>query len=362
MGTRIKTFDATGVAPNGRLFAGDLNLMQDQYADQSNFTQTLDVGTLRVGDGTLQLLKYGAGEFRLSGALRTDGILRGLSGLFAGAYTTAQRDAIAAGSRPYGLIILNTTTNQLEWNQGTDAAPIWAPLGGGQPGDEKAVAYQVTGTGIVEPEPGWLYENGVAVSRTTYARLFAKIGTLYGVGDGVNTFNLPDCRGRMDGYPLDGATGANRAAGFTARGTILGADTVTLALSQIPSHSHGGVTGLISADHTHAITTGTESADHTHGITDPGHTHTIPNAPGVGGFGQFWTNYSEAGTVVRGVLTSSNATGITGTGGRSAAHTHSGTTSGVSVNHTHSITAEGGGGSHSNVPPVKVTGAKLIRY
>lgn len=38
---------------------------------------------------------------------------------------------------------------------------------------------------------GYLACNGAAVSRTTYAALFAVIGTTFGVGDGVTTFNLP---------------------------------------------------------------------------------------------------------------------------------------------------------------------------
>lgn len=41
---------------------------------------------------------------------------------------------------------------------------------------------------------GFLKANGVAVSRTTYAALFATIGTQFGVGDGSTTFNLPDLR------------------------------------------------------------------------------------------------------------------------------------------------------------------------
>jgi microcystin-dependent protein len=45
---------------------------------------------------------------------------------------------------------------------------------------------------------GWLVRNGAAVSRSTYAALFAVIGTMYGAGDGVNTFNLPDDRGSWD--------------------------------------------------------------------------------------------------------------------------------------------------------------------
>ncbi|MEG5833968.1 phage tail protein [Enterobacter kobei] len=42
---------------------------------------------------------------------------------------------------------------------------------------------------------GWLAADGSAVSRTTYARLFSRIGTIYGSGNGTTTFNLPDGRG-----------------------------------------------------------------------------------------------------------------------------------------------------------------------
>jgi len=44
---------------------------------------------------------------------------------------------------------------------------------------------------------GWLECNAAAVSRTTYAGLFAAIGTVFGVGDGSTTFNLPDMRGEF---------------------------------------------------------------------------------------------------------------------------------------------------------------------
>lgn len=43
----------------------------------------------------------------------------------------------------------------------------------------------------------WLLCNGQAVSRSTYAELFALIGTNFGEGDGVNTFNVPDYRGKF---------------------------------------------------------------------------------------------------------------------------------------------------------------------
>lgn len=44
---------------------------------------------------------------------------------------------------------------------------------------------------------GFLKANGAAISRTTYAALFAEIGTVHGVGDGSTTFNLPDLRGEF---------------------------------------------------------------------------------------------------------------------------------------------------------------------
>lgn len=55
---------------------------------------------------------------------------------------------------------------------------------------------------------GWLKCNGAAVSRTTYAALFAAISTTFGAGDGATTFNLPDLRGEFirgwsDGSSVD---------------------------------------------------------------------------------------------------------------------------------------------------------------
>jgi microcystin-dependent protein len=59
---------------------------------------------------------------------------------------------------------------------------------GSPPGTVVALA------GPVVPS-GWLACDGRAVSRTTYATLFAAIGTVSGSGDGATTFNLPDYRG-----------------------------------------------------------------------------------------------------------------------------------------------------------------------
>jgi phage-related tail fiber protein len=55
---------------------------------------------------------------------------------------------------------------------------------------------------------GFLKANGAAVSRTTYAALFAAIGTTFGAGNGSTTFNVPDIRGEFmrgwdDGRGID---------------------------------------------------------------------------------------------------------------------------------------------------------------
>lgn len=76
-------------------------------------------------------------------------------------------------------------------------------------------------------ETGRLLCNAQAVNRTTYADLFAKIGTTYGVGDGTTTFNLPDYR---DKFPRGVNAGSVGATG--------GADTATLALENMPPHNH----------------------------------------------------------------------------------------------------------------------------
>ncbi len=83
---------------------------------------------------------------------------------------------------------------------------------------------------------GWLLCDGTAVSRATYAALFAIIGTTYGVGDGSTTFNLPDIRGRA---PI----GAGQGSGLTNRALAAtgGAETHTLTIAEMPAHTHGGV-------------------------------------------------------------------------------------------------------------------------
>lgn len=136
---------------------------------------------------------------------------------------------------------------------------------------------------------GWLACGGQAVSRATYAGLFAAISTTFGAGDGSTTFNLPDMRGRAPfGKDDMGGVAANRltSGGSGVAGATLGAagggETVTLTTAQIPSHTHvqtivGGALGgnfgttessqtTISASARSTQTTGSGGA---HGVVPP---------------------------------------------------------------------------------------------
>jgi microcystin-dependent protein len=100
---------------------------------------------------------------------------------------------------------------------------------------------------------GWLLCYGQAISRTTYASLFSIISTVYGVGDGSTTFNLPDCRGRVSAGQDDmGGSSANRLTGLTngVNGDTLGAagglESFTLATTNLPSHTHGAGSYTVS--------------------------------------------------------------------------------------------------------------------
>lgn len=113
--------------------------------------------------------------------------------------------------------------------------------------------------GSVAPS-GWLLCDGSEVSRTTYADLFAAIGTSFGSPSSGSVFKLPDHRNRV-----------GRGVGTgTDLGATGGADNVTLATNQMPLHSHS----LTDPGHSHAV----NDFGHSHGVNDPGHTHFVANS------------------------------------------------------------------------------------
>jgi len=78
----------------------------------------------------------------------------------------------------------------------------------------------------------WLIADGSDVSRTTYASLYAAIGTQFGAGNGSTTFNLPNLKGRV---PVGRDSSQTE---FDVLGENGGEKTHTLTVAQMPSHSH----------------------------------------------------------------------------------------------------------------------------
>ena len=110
------------------------------------------------------------------------------------------------------------------------------------------------------PPSGWFERNGQAVSRTTYADLFAVIGTDYGAGDGWGTFNLPDDRAQF-------IRGWDNSAGIDT-GRVFG----SLQADEFKAHTHadydlfstaapasGGRTSTATQSGTTGSTGGTET-------------------------------------------------------------------------------------------------------
>lgn len=165
--------------------------------------------------------------------------------------TTAFTHAAIAADRPYEAVATNIKANGTQavgtlntvargdhvHPTDTSRAPLASPVFTGTPTAPTAAtgtrSTQIATTAFVGAESliaaptgsvytfagatvptGWLKCNGALLSRTTYAALFAVIGTTYGAGDGSTTFALPDLRGEFvrgfdDGRGID----AGRALG-----------------------------------------------------------------------------------------------------------------------------------------------------
>ena len=142
---------------------------------------------------------------------------------------------------------------------------------------------------------GWLKCDGRAISREFYSKLFDTIGTSFGSGNGSTTFNLPDCRGRVLGVLGQGTGLTNRTIG-----NLVGAETHTLTISEMPSHNHT--------------------------INDPGHTHSYVNNTNNQNTDNAFATQTAADDADLNATTGSSTTGIT-------------------INNT------GGGNAHNNMQP-----------
>ena len=176
---------------------------------------------------------------------------------------------------------------------------------------------------------GYLACDGAAVSRTTYDTLFGVIGTTYGAGDGSNTFNLPNLKGRF-GI----GTSTSRPLGRTG-----GQANVTLTTGQLPSHTHGDGTLRTTSAGSHSHNSGSYTA-----ASAGRHNHPNHRFAGLSGGGTGW-----AGDAADPPITNLNT-------GSAGDHTHDITgSSGSAGSHSHGVSGNSGsagsGQSHNNLPP-----------
>lgn len=233
---------------------------------------------------------------------------------------------------------------------------------------------------------GFLFCDGTAISRTSYANLFATIGTAYGSGDGTTTFNLPNMKGKM---PIGVKSGGNVASLGATGGsfdhvhamgqhTHAQSHTHTIAHTHTQAHTH-------TIDHSHTVGAHTHTCAHTHVIprhyhsvsgsgTSSSHTHTLGTSNSTtAGTSRFrgsdntgtagsdnlsagvFTVTSPAGTVGPNTAGDSDATsgpmvsqeggiadGLTGNASSSNTGTYSGSTDSVSANTGASSVANSG--------------------
>lgn len=171
---------------------------------------------------------------------------------------------------------------------------------------------------------GFLVCDGTAVSRTTYATLFAAIGTTWGVGDGATTFNLPDLR---------------RRATIGEGGTAVAGPANTLG-------STGGHEQL--QGHTHTVST--QSGFHEHAFADvtssDGGSYLSSQVAGP--------NYVQYTTLDPGGLRYRTQTSVPHT------HSVSGTTGSENDTHIHTLGTTGSGNAENMQPSAVVK--KCIKW
>ena len=202
------------------------------WADTANnllkIRNSANNGWLTLGDLTdannLGLATKASPTF--SGTVTSGGdiVMSGTGSLQLPSGTTAQRPTGATGD-----IRFNSTTAAFEGYNGGS----WGELANGVP------VGSVFNLATTTVPSGFLECNGAAISRSTYATLFATISTTWGSGDGSSTFNLPDLRGQF-------------VRGWANNATNTGDDGRSFASSQADQNK------------TH---------DHTASVNDPGHRH-----------------------------------------------------------------------------------------
>mgnify|MGYP001257158522 FL=1 len=177
--------------------------------------------------------------------------------------TTSQNNSFTGA---VGEISVDTDTDALILHDGSSAGGI-----------EIVPSGTIVAFGNTTAPTGWLACNDAAVSRSTYARLFAVVGTSFGTGDGSGNFNVPDLRDRVPlGYgtnhtSMGAITSAAAASAVMASATKSGVTTAT--------NTTGSTTQSVSTNTGTFATSAKDSSTGTAvtGVNTSAHTHSIPS-------------------------------------------------------------------------------------
>lgn len=180
--------------------------------------------------------------------------------------------------------------------------------------------------GSTAPE-GYLMCDGSAVSRSTYAALFAAIGTTYGAGDGSTTFNLPDLTGRV----VIGVSGSH------ALGSTGGEASHVLTSGEMPAHVHE------VPSHGHANDIKATVPALTHSLTQPVFKYTASSTASLYGMSSGSARFNSV----------ANANGSRKTNAAVDKHSAASCTmsGGVDASSDTDTTTTGGGQGHNNLQP-----------
>jgi microcystin-dependent protein len=218
-----------------------------KHAKESTLADSADESLIRPSDWNAEhVITFAAGD-RLLGRADTPG----------DAQEIAMGDGLTLGAG--GLSIRIDTAKGLAFVTGDLVLNIGSGLEFDGDGKLKTTAISVPDaipSGAVvfvaqnSAPSGWLKANGAAVSRTTYAALFAAIGTTYGAGNGSTTFNLPDLRGEFvrgwdDGRGVD----SGRAIGSAQAGAYE-SHSHTASTNSAGGHTHGAASSGATAGST----------------------------------------------------------------------------------------------------------------
>ena len=219
-----------------------------------------------------------------------DGIIWGREGVAAGetqkVWKLGGYTGSAALATGYTWIEINGTLYKILDRDSADARYAAFPAG------------VLTAYGGSSVPSGWLLCDGAAVSRSTYAALFAAIGTTYGVGDGSTTFNVPELRqkflrgkGASDTLGAAGgaATHTHAAHGALSHSGAAVADHAALTHTgaAVTAHStasskFGTAAGTVVTTATHTVTQPAQHAAQSHTVTQPSahaaQAHDTPNS------------------------------------------------------------------------------------